>query len=401
MMDPEKDPQMCLEEREFRSTTLEDIARSKEDKHRGGGPRCGPYQATIPGEAWQALPKYDFTTSNRSTAFNERMHVEWENHVNGILKNGGELTPVSVVAKAGFRSCAPCCRDMLALAHPTGKAFVMVDLADDDKRGTFHFVAGGEYLPVPKESCSEQELKSLKDVVVRAQSGEFQSSSELLEAVHTINPPVDQIARNLYLGDAALLPVGCAQKLKGNELLEVLHAEHFARLSAEYGASILRDTQRPQQQIEAIIQCRKKAEANLLRAWAPHLVGYKVDLQKYVSRATAPLIPEAPADYEQFRRSLGSARSVGPLTEQRVKASQQGAHDNNNDNNINIPTGRGKWKKTSSNNASSLETPSPTKFKLKQSGGANALVEDDRLSTMATTIPDDVLSTFSGSEDSI
>merc|ERR1712032_1302212 len=95
----------------------------------------GAFQETIPGASWQSLPKYDFTTNNRSTAFNERMHVEWENHVEHILQNGGELPLASVVAKAGFRSCAPCCRDMLALARPTGKTFIMVDLAEDDKRG--------------------------------------------------------------------------------------------------------------------------------------------------------------------------------------------------------------------------------------------------------------------------
>ena len=42
----------------------------------------------------------------QGSAFNERMHVEWENHVDHILQNGGQLPTASVVAKAGFRSCA-------------------------------------------------------------------------------------------------------------------------------------------------------------------------------------------------------------------------------------------------------------------------------------------------------
>lgn len=161
---------MCTEPREYRATTMEDIKTSKEDKRRGGGPRVGSFQECIPGERWTALPKYDFTTTRRSSAFNERMHVEWENHVDHILNNGGDLPTASVVAKAGFRSCAPCCRDMLALAQPTGKTFIMVDLAEDDRRGTFHFVTGEKYVPVPKEACDGTQLKELKAIVLKAKT---------------------------------------------------------------------------------------------------------------------------------------------------------------------------------------------------------------------------------------
>ena len=90
LMDPNKDLILCSAPREYRQTTPEDIRISREDKRRGGGPRVGPFQQNIPGNSWIALPKYDYTTKNRSSAFNERMHVEWENHVDHILKNGGD-----------------------------------------------------------------------------------------------------------------------------------------------------------------------------------------------------------------------------------------------------------------------------------------------------------------------
>jgi hypothetical protein len=129
MLDPKKDVYMCEEPREYRRTTMQDVQFSLDDKRRGGGPRVGPFQEAIPGDDWHALPKYDFTTRKRSTGFNERMHVEWENHVDHILANKGELPTASVVAKAGFRSCSPCCRDMLALARPTGKILIWVYFA--------------------------------------------------------------------------------------------------------------------------------------------------------------------------------------------------------------------------------------------------------------------------------
>merc|ERR1719253_91457 len=161
-MNPDKMLFMCTAPREYRETTMAHIQTSLDDKRRGGGPRVGPFQETIPGSGWQALPKYDFTTRHRSSAFNERMHVEWECHADHILEHNGELPVASVVAKAGFRSCAPCCRDMLALARPTGKTFIMVDLADDDNRGTFHFACGDKYLPIPKEALEQHQIDSLK-----------------------------------------------------------------------------------------------------------------------------------------------------------------------------------------------------------------------------------------------
>merc|ERR1712039_504322 len=119
------------------------------------------------------------------------MHVEWENHADHILKNNGQLPVASVVAKAGFRSCAPCCRDMLALARPTGKTFIMVDLAEDDKRGTFHFVAGDKYLPVPKEACTPGEVAALKGIVANAQEQLYSSSEAIYDAVMDVGPPID------------------------------------------------------------------------------------------------------------------------------------------------------------------------------------------------------------------
>jgi len=317
---------MCTEPREYRETTLEDITYSKEDKRRGGGPRVGPFQEVIPGKAWSALPKYDFTTRRRSSCFNERMHVEWENHADHILANGGELPMASVVAKAGFRSCAPCCRDMLALAKPTGKTFIMVDLAEDDSRGTFHFVTGDTYLPVPKEACTASEVASLKKLVLRAQAGEFASSQEVHNNVMALDVPIDKVAQSFYLGDAALLPTNCATKLRGQALLDVLHAEHFARLPAEYGASILRDGVRPQQQKDAILRCRLLAKQALIDAWRPHLSGVKVNLEEYAAAAVSPLLSEDQNKYAQSRRSLHSQRSLATgLTKARLQVIDEGS----------------------------------------------------------------------------
>jgi len=284
---------------------MADIQLSLNDKRRGGGPRVGPFQERIPGNGWEALPKYDFTTKNRSSAFNERMHVEWENHADHILKNGGELPTASVVAKAGFRSCAPCCRDMLALARPTGKTFIMVDLAEQDGRGTFHFVMGHKYLPVPKEACTREEVLALKKIVLDAQSDRFASSELIYDAVTTLRVPIDEVAQAFYLGDPALLPVGCAADLRGEALLAVLHAEHFARLAAEYGASILRDERSPKEKQDAILLCRDRAKLMLLAAWRHHLRNVEVDLEAYAKAAVAPLLPDDPSMYR--RRSSASA----------------------------------------------------------------------------------------------
>lgn len=268
----------------------------------------GPFQEDIPGDGWEALPKYDFTTKNRSSAFNERMHVEWECHVDHILANGGELPATSVVAKAGFRSCAPCCRDMLALARPTGKAFIMVDLAEDDTRGTFHFVTGGNYLPVPKEACNSEQVRKLKKIVSEAQDGHYSSSEDLYDAVLQSGAPVDETAQALYLDDVALLPPGCGNHLRGSSLLEVLHAEHFARLTAEYGASIIRDENRPLEQHEAVRRCRARARQMLIAAWRPHLRDIKVDLEAYASAAVSPLLPEHVSSYLKIKRAAVAPR---------------------------------------------------------------------------------------------
>mmetsp|Transcript_34199 Transcript_34199/g.60495 ORF Transcript_34199/g.60495 Transcript_34199/m.60495 type:complete len:504 (-) Transcript_34199:140-1651(-) len=309
LLNPEKELFLCELPREYRKTTVEDIQLSLDDKRRGGGPRVGPFQECIPGDSWYALPKYDFTTRNRSSAFNERMHVEWENHVDHILANSGELPVASVVAKAGFRSCSPCCRDMLALAGPTGKTFIMVDLADDDQRGTFHFVTGSRYLPVPKEACSRDEIAALKKVVTDAQNSRYTSSDAIFEAVSGLGVPVDETAQAMYLQDRALLPAGSASGLCGPGLLEVLHAEHFARLLAEYGASILRDASRPREQHEAVRKCRALAKDRLARAWLPHLQGAKVDLEAYAAAAVTPLLPEEPNAYSRLRNSANARRS--------------------------------------------------------------------------------------------
>lgn len=315
MMDPDKDMYVCAQPREYRQTTIGDIQVSKADKRRGGGPRVGPFQETIPGDCWHALPKYDFTTKNRSSAFNERMHVEWENHADHILANNGQLPAVSVVAKAGFRSCAPCCRDMLALARPTGKAFIMVDLAEDDARGTFHFVAGDKYLPVPKEACDASVVGVLKKIVLKAQSGFYTSSDSLYHAVLDSGAPVDETAQSLYLNDRALLPASCSLHLRGDALLEILHAEHFARLSAEYGAAVIRDASKPHQQHDAILRCRARAKELLIAAWMPHLQGVDVDLEHYASQAVAPLLPEDPAAFLRVMRSGAVPRTRRELEE--------------------------------------------------------------------------------------
>jgi len=290
---------------------MRDIEISLADKRQGGGPRVGGFQQSIPGNSWQSLPKYDFTTNNRSTAFNERMHVEWENHVDHILENGGELPTASVVAKAGFRSCAPCCRDMLALARPTGKTFIMVDLAENDKRGTFHFVCGDKYLPVPKEALNADQVKSLKNIVETAQNDGYPSSQAIYEAVADLNVPVDETAQALYLGDQALLPPGCASNIKGAALLEVLHAEHFARLPAEYGASILRDPQTPEQQKQAVLECRDRAKQMLIAVWEQVLADSGVDLDAYATAAVAPLLPENPSEYLKMRKAQAVPRRSG------------------------------------------------------------------------------------------
>jgi len=314
MMDPEKNLFMCTQPREYRETNCEHIRISKEDKRRGGGPRVGPFQEDIPGDGWEALPKYDYTTQNRSSGFNERMHVEWECHADNILGNGGELPTTSVVAKAGFRSCAPCCRDMLALARPTGKAFIMVDLAEDDSRGTFHFVTGGDYLPVPKEACNAEQVKKLKKIVSQAQDDYYSSSDELHDAVLQSGAPVDETAQAMYMGDVALLPPGCGEHLRGSALLEVLHAEHFARLTAEYGASIIRDENRPYEQHDAVRRCRARARQMLIAAWRPHLNDVKVDLDAYASAAVAPLLPDDPGSYMKLKRSSTVPRNSGPAS---------------------------------------------------------------------------------------
>lgn len=367
-MDPEKMMFVCTEPREYRGTTWEDIEYSRADKRRGGGPRVGSFQENIPGDGWQALPKYDFTTTNRSCAFNERMHVEWENHADHILHNGGELPTASVVAKAGFRSCAPCCRDMLALARPTGKTFIMVDLAEDDSRGTFHFVTGAKYLPVPKEACSPGEVAALKRIVADAQANLYESSEAIYDAVMDLGAPVDEEAQSLYLSDAALLPAGCASQLKGMGLIEVLHAEHFARLPAEYGASILRDQKRSQAERDNVLRVRTRAAKMLVAAWAPHLKGLKVDLEAYAAAAVAPLLPEEASRYELLRRTSKAPRPAR-LTAEKLLSIDENAE---------------------ASSSSAAFTPSALKPKA-----------DDSMSAAgaSTATPDDAVSSFSDLED--
>merc|ERR1712100_965697 len=107
----------------------------------------------------------------------------------------------------------------------------------------------------------------------------------------------------MYLGDSALLPAGAGAHLHGTALMEVLHAEHFARLSAEYGASIIRDAQRPGAQHDAIYSCRARAKQMLMAAWRPHLKSADVDLDEYASNAVAPLLPDDPLTYLRFKQS--------------------------------------------------------------------------------------------------
>lgn len=325
MMDPSRNLIMCTEPREYRQTSMSDIQHSKDDKRRGGGPRVGPFQECIPGKAWNALPKYDMETRRRSSAFNERMHVEWENHVDHILANGGELPTASVVAKAGFRSCSPCCRDMLALARPTGKTFIMVDLAEDDRRGTFHFVTGDKYVPVPKEVLEPQQLADLKRIVSDAQSGVYKSSQAIYKAVMDLGVPIDDQAQQMYLGDPALMPVGVGANLKGTNLLKVLHAEHFARLTAEYGASILRDDERPTHEIAAVLECRNQAKQMLIAAWQPNLSGLALcRLNSYADAAVMPLLPERSREYTPLKNcmtaAIRAARRASQLTAARLGA---------------------------------------------------------------------------------
>jgi len=236
------------------------------------------------------------------------MHVEWENHVEHILQNGGELPLASVVAKAGFRSCAPCCRDMLALARPSGKSFIMVDLAEDDKQGTFHFVTGDKYLPVPKEALGPQDLSTMKKIVSGAKDGLYKSSEEIYNAIVESGVPVDEAAQTMYLSDPALISAEQIGELKGNGLLEVLHAEHFARLSAEYGASIMRDANRPAAEQEAVLACRARAKQMLIAAWQPHIRDQTFQLDSYADKAVAPLLPEEPAAYLPLHRAARCLR---------------------------------------------------------------------------------------------
>jgi len=203
----------------------------------------------------------------------------------------------------------------------------MVDCAEDDGRGTFHFVTGDEYLPVPKEACRPDEVSALKRLVADAQDNKYTSSRAIYDAVLDLEVPIDIDAQALYLSDRALLPPKCATGLRGSALLEVLHAEHFARLPAEYGASILRDEARPPSQQEAVRRCRARAAKALVTAWQPHLVGFGIDLEAYAAAAVAPLLPEDPLDYERLkrhgiRRALENAAS---LTTDRLQAVHENA----------------------------------------------------------------------------
>lgn len=315
MLDPNQPLTLCTERREYRSTTAADIQVSKDDKRSGGGPRVGPFQTCIPGEAWVALPKYDMETKRRSFAFSELMHVEWENHVDHILANNGQLPVAFVVAKAGFRSCSPCCRDMLALARPTGKTFIMVDLADDDHRGTFHFVTGDKYLPVPKEQLDKHQLVAMKNIVLDAQNGLYTSSEEIYNAVLGSGVPIDEQAQHMYLGDSALMPARSAETLKGAELLKVLHAEHFARLTAEYGASILRDSNRSQKEVRAVLECRSLAKQMLVAAWKPNLRGSALQqLDAYADAAVQPWLPENDREYTPLKLASTAAIKLSGRT---------------------------------------------------------------------------------------
>merc|ERR1739844_540529 len=98
-------------------------------------------------------------------------------------------------------------------------------------------------------------------------------SQDIYDAVMDLGVPIDEAVQTMYLSDRALLPSGCAAHLKCYSLIEVLHAEHFARLPAEYGASILRDATRPQIQQETIRQCRDRAKQMLIATWGAHVKG--------------------------------------------------------------------------------------------------------------------------------
>jgi len=197
-----------------------------------------------------------------------------------------------------------------------------VDCAEDNGRGTFHFVTGDKYLPVPKEACCPDEVNALKKLVADAQDNKYTSSRAIYDAVLDLEVPIDVDAQALYLGDRALLPPNCATGLRGSALLEVLHAEHFARLPAEYGASILRDAARPPSQQEAVRRCRARAAKALVTAWQTHLVGFGVDLEAYAAAAVAPLLPEEPLEYERLKRhGIRRARpNAASLTADRLQA---------------------------------------------------------------------------------
>eukprot|EP00403_Amphidinium_massartii_P028973 CAMPEP_0178404474 /NCGR_PEP_ID=MMETSP0689_2-20121128/17904_1 /TAXON_ID=160604 /ORGANISM="Amphidinium massartii, Strain CS-259" /LENGTH=458 /DNA_ID=CAMNT_0020025463 /DNA_START=115 /DNA_END=1491 /DNA_ORIENTATION=- len=388
LLDPSKPLHMCTERREFRQTSMADIEFSLADKHRGGGPRVGPFQEQIPGKQWQALPKYDLTTKNRSTAFNERMHVEWENHVDHILQNSMELPTASVVAKAGFRSCSPCCRDMLALARPTGKSFIMVDLAEDDKRGTFHFVCGSEYLPVPKEALEDNEtLQKLKRIVASAQAGNYSSSSDIADAVKELNAPIDRAAQALYTTDSALMPASIATDLKGDLLLQVLHAEHFARLCGEYGASILRDPARASAEKEAVHACRAVAKQQLIEAWRqvlPPTAG--IDLLAYAAAATQPLFSESPIEYSRMRQAalLPCRKNLNPEQQQDVQSKSEAR----------------RWRAPNSKSKLTAEAKLHGGSDAAKAGKADH-IEDDNASTVgaSTAVPDDGATVWEDSDE--
>jgi hypothetical protein len=195
----------------------------------------------------------------------------------------------------------------------------MVDLAEDDKRGTFHFVTGDEYLPVPKEACTPDEVLVLKRIVADAQAGVYLTSEAIHDSVIQSGAPIDESARQLYLGDRALLPAGCGSILKGKPLLEILHAEHFARLCAEYGASIIRDTERPPAQQQAIQKCRLKAKHMLIEAWQQHIQDVSIDLEAYASAAVAPLLPESSSEYSKMKRLATVPRPLGMPSDMTLK----------------------------------------------------------------------------------
>jgi len=184
----------------------------------------------------------------------------------------------------------------------------MVDLAEDDKRGTFHFVTGDKYLPVPKEALGPHDLATMKRIASGAQDGLYESSEAIYNAVVESGVPVDEVAQAMYLSDPALIAAEHVGELKGNGLLEVLHAEHFARLSAEYGASIMRDAQRPVAEQEAVLACRERAKQMLIAAWQPHIRNQTFPLDTYADAAVTPLLPEEPATYLPLQRAARTLR---------------------------------------------------------------------------------------------